>query len=77
VGEIEMLPDAPNVPATPEIVTEVAFGTFHVSVEAPPGEIVVGDALKVELATVGQAVTLTLVVRLIEEHAPAPAAVKV
>jgi hypothetical protein len=72
-----MLPVAPNVPATPEIVTLVAFGTFHESVELPPGATVVGEAEKDEPATAGQAVTLTVAVMFMAVHVPGPTAVKV
>jgi hypothetical protein len=65
------------VPATPEIVTEVALGTFHVKVELPPGTMLDGDEEKLEPATVGQGVTFTVACNCIEAQEPAPAAVRV
>jgi hypothetical protein len=72
-----MEPAAPKVPATPEIVTLAAFGTFQLRVELPPGLTEVGDALKLEPAAVGHDATVTVVCSWIEEQVPAPAAVKV
>jgi len=70
-------PERGKVPAKASIVTPVALGTFHVRVELPPGAIVEGEAVKIEEPGVGQATKKTVVCNWIEEHAPAPVAVKV
>jgi hypothetical protein len=76
LGETETEPEAPNVP-TPEIVTEVAPGTLHESVELPPSAMVPGDEEKEEPAAVGHAATVTVVCSVIGEQPPAPSAVSV
>jgi hypothetical protein len=59
-GETLTEPDAEKEPATPEIVTLVAFAMFQLKVELPPRAIVVGEAVNDDPATVGHGVTETV-----------------
>jgi hypothetical protein len=76
-GDTLTLPDAENVPVTPDIVTLTALGTFHESMDDWPTTMDEGEAEKVDPATVGQVTTATVAVIIIVEHVPAPDAVKV
>jgi hypothetical protein len=58
-------------------VTDVALGTFHESVDEPPGLIEEGDAPNDEPAAVGHAATVTVACKVIGEQPAAPLAVRV
>ena len=68
-GETDVEPLALKVP-TPAMVTDVALGTFQVSVELWPGAMIEGEALNDDPATVGQLVTVTVTSRVVAAQDP-------